>query len=72
MASEARDRNSRLTNSLDVHAPSHNSEILKRYFVYKSSVFWNSLCREVQLADNVNIFKLKYKDMILVPYQSCR
>ena len=38
MASEAHDRNTRLTNSYDVHVPSHNNEILKRYFVYNGSV----------------------------------
>ena len=71
MASEAHDRNTRLTNSYDVHVPSHNSEILKRSFVYNGSVLWNSLRHEVKLADNVNTFKRMYKDMILVPSQSC-
>ena len=71
MASEAHDRNTRLTNSYDVHVPSHNSEILKRSFVYNGSVLWNSLRHEVKLADNVNTFKSMYKDMILVPSQSC-
>ena len=71
MASEARDRNTRLTNSYDVHVPSHNSEILKRSFVYNGSVLWNSLHHEVKLADNVNTFKRMYKNMILVPSQSC-
>ena len=71
MASEAHDRNTRLTNSYDVHVPSHNSEILKRSFVYSGSVLWNSLRHEVKLADNVNTFKRMYKDMILVPSQSC-
>ena len=32
MASEAHDRNTRLTNSYDAHVSSHNSEILKRSF----------------------------------------
>ena len=70
MASEAHDHNTRLTNSNDVHVPSHNSEILKRSFVYNGSVLWNSHCH-VKLADNVNTFKRTYKDMILVPSQSC-
>ena len=69
MASEAHDRNTRLTNSYDVHV--HNSEFLKRSFVYSGSVLWNSLRHEVKLADNVNTFKRMYKDMILVPSQSC-
>ena len=38
MASEAHDRNTRLTNSYDVYVPSHNREISKRYFVYNGSV----------------------------------
>ena len=41
-ANEAHERNSRLTNSYDVHVPSHHSEILKRFFVYKGSVLWNT------------------------------
>ena len=71
MASEAHDRNTRLTNSFDVHVQSHNSEILKRSFVYNGSVLWNSLRHEVKSADNVNTFKCMYKDMILVPSQWC-
>ena len=72
MAREAHDRNTRLTNSYDIHVPSHNSEILKRSFVYNCSVLWNSLRHEeVKLADNVNTFKHMYKYMILVPSQSC-
>ena len=70
MASEAHDRNTRLTNSYDVHVPSHNGEILKRSFVYNGSVLWNSLRYELKLADNVN-FKRMYKDIILVPSHSC-
>ena len=71
MAGEAHDRNTRLTNSYDVHVPSHNSEILKRSFGYKGIVLWNSLRHEVKLADNVNNFRRMYKDVILVPSQSC-
>ena len=66
-ANEAHDRNTRLPNSYDVHVPSHNSEILKRSFVYNSGVLLNSLRHEVKLADNVNAFKRMYKDMILFP-----
>ena len=65
------DRNTRLTNSYNVHVPSHDSEILKRSFVYNGSVPWNSIRHEVKLADNVNAFKLMYKDMILFPSQLC-
>ena len=57
-------RNTRLENSYDVHVPSHNSEILKGYFVNDGSVLWNSLGHELKLADNVNAFKRMYKDMI--------
>ena len=71
MASKAHDRNTRLTNSYDVHVPPHNSEILKRSLVYNGSVLWNSLRHEVKLAYNVNTFKRMYKDIILVPSQSC-
>ena len=71
IACEVHDRNTRLTNSNDVHVPSHNSEILNRSFVYNGSVLWNSLRHEVKLADNVNGFKRMYKVMILVPSQSC-
>ena len=71
MASEAHDRNTRLTNSNDVHVKSHNSEILKRSFVYNGSVLCNSIRHEVKLAYNVYTFKRTYKDMILVPSQSC-
>ena len=53
MASEAHDRNTWLTNSYDVHVPSHNSEILKRSFVYNGSVLWNSIRHEVKLPDNI-------------------
>ena len=68
-ANEAHDRNTRVANSYDVHVLSHNSEILKRSFVYNGSVLWNSLHHEVKLADNVNAFKRMYKDMILFPSQ---
>ena len=71
MASEAHDRNNRLTKSYDVHVPPHYSEILKRSFVYNDSVLWNSPRHEVKLADNVNTFKHMCKYMILVPSQSC-
>ena len=71
-AIEAHDRNTRLANSYDVHVPSHNSEILKRSFVYNGSVLWNSLRHEVKLADNVNDFKRMYKDMMLFPSQLFR
>ena len=70
-ANEAHDRNTRLASSYDVHVPSHNSEILKRSFVYNGSVLWNSLRHELKLADNVNTFKRMYKDMILFPSQLC-
>ena len=70
MASEAHDRNTRLTNSYDVHVPSHNREISNLYFVYNGIVLWNSLRHEVKLADNVNTYKRMYKDMILVPCRS--
>ena len=46
-ANEAHDRNTRLANSYDVHVPSHDSEILKRSFVYIGSVLWNILRHEV-------------------------
>ena len=68
---EARDRNTRLANSYDVHVLSHNNEILNRSFVYNGSVLWNNLRHEVKLADTVNAFKRMYKDMILFPSQLC-
>ena len=71
MASEAHNRNTRLTNSYDVHVQPHNSEILKRSFIYNGSVLWNSLRHKVKIADTVNTFKRMYKDMILVSSQSC-
>ena len=71
-ANETHDHNTRLANSYDVYVPSYDSEILKRSFVYNGSVLWNSLRREVKLADNVNAFKRMYKDMILFPSQLCR
>ena len=70
-ANEAHDHDTRLANSYDVHAPSHNNEILKRSFVYNGSVLWNSRRHQVKLADNVNAFKCMYKDMILFPSQLC-
>ena len=70
-ANEAHDRNTRLAHSDDVHVPSHDSRILKRFFVYNGSVLWNSLRYEVKAADNVNAFKRMYKDMILFPSQLC-
>ena len=69
MVSETHHRNTRQTYSFNGHVPSHNSEILKRSFVYNASVLWRSLRHEV--SDNVNTFKRIYEDMILVPSQSC-
>ena len=47
MANKAHNHNTRLTNSYDVHVPSHDSEILKRSFVYNGSVLWNSLRHDI-------------------------
>ena len=57
MASEAHDRDTRLSESLDVHIPSHNSSALKRSFIYNGSVLWNALPEEIK----------RYKEQIIDP-----
>ena len=48
MAGEAHDRDIWLSESLDVHIPSHNSSALKRSFIYNGSVLWNALPEEIK------------------------
>ena len=48
MAGEAHDRNTRLSESLDGHIPSHNSSALKRSFIHNGSVLWNALPEEIK------------------------
>ena len=48
MAGESHDRDTRLSESLDVHIPSHNSSALKRSFIYNGSVLWNALPEEIK------------------------
>ena len=67
MANDVHDRNTRLTNSNDVHVPPHKSNILKRSFIYNGSVVWNNLPSEIKMAENVNHFKYVYKTTILNP-----
>ena len=62
MAGEAHDRDTRLSESLDVHIPSHNSSALKRSFTYNGSVLWNALPEEIKASDSLFTFKKKYKE----------
>ena len=57
MASETHDRDTRLSKSQDANVPSHNSEVLKRSFVYNGSVIWNDLPLELKTASDLNSFK---------------
>ena len=66
-ACDVHDRNTRLSNSKDVHVPPHKSNILKRSFIYNGSVIWNNLPSEIKRAENLNQFKYRYKTTILNP-----
>ena len=61
MAGEAHDRNTRFSESQDVHIPSHNSSALKRSFIYNSSVPWNALPEEIKALHSIFTFKKRYK-----------
>ena len=67
MAGEAHDRNTRLSESLDVPIPSHNSSALKRSFIYNGSVLWNALPEEIKASDSIFTFKKRYKEQIRDP-----
>ena len=66
-ACDVHDRNTRLSNSKDVHVPPHKSNILKRSFIYNDSVIWNNLPSEIKRAENLNQFTYRYKTTILNP-----
>ena len=67
MAGESHDRDTRLSESLDVHIPSHNSSALKRSFIYNGSVLWNALPEEIKASDSIFTFKKRYKEQIIDP-----
>ena len=67
MAGEAHDRNTRLSESLDVYIPSQNSSALKRSFIYNGSALWNALAEEIKASDSIFIFKKRYKEQIIDP-----
>ena len=67
MAAETHDRDTRLSNSNDVNIPPHNSDVLKRSFIYNGSVIWNKLPDEIRMATDVSDFKWRYKCLILNP-----
>ena len=66
-ACDVHDRNTRLSNSKDVHVPPHKSYILKGSVIYNGSVIWNNLPSEIKRTENLNQFKYKYKTTILNP-----
>ena len=70
-ACDVHDRNTRSSNSKDVHVPPHKSNILKRSFIYNGSVIWNYFPSEIKRAENLNQFKYKYKTTVLNPYPLC-
>ena len=61
MAAETHDRDTRLSNSNDVNIPPHNSDVLKRSFIYNGRVIWNKLPGEIRMATDVSDFKWRYK-----------
>ena len=67
MAGETHDRDTRLSDSMDVNIPPHNSDVLKRSFIYNGSVIWNILPDEIRMAIDVADFKWRYKCLILNP-----
>ena len=67
MAGETPDRDTRLSDSNDVNIPPHNSDVLKRSFIYNGSVIWNNLPDEIRMATDVADFKWRYKCLILNP-----
>ena len=67
MARETHDRDTRLSDSNDVNLPPHNSDVLKRSFIYNGSVIWNNLPDDIRMATDVADFKWRYKWLILNP-----
>ena len=67
MAGETHDRDTRLSDSNDVNIPPHNSNVLKRSFIYNGSVIWNNLPDEIRMATDVADFKWGYECLILNP-----
>ena len=67
MAGEAHDRDTRLSESLDVHIPSHNSSTLKLSFIYNGSVLWNAAPEKIKASESMFTFKKRYKEQIIDP-----
>ena len=67
MTGETHDRDTRLSDSNDVNIPPHNSDVLKRSFIYNGSVICNNLPDEIRMATDVADFKWRYKCLILNP-----
>ena len=71
MAGEIHDRDTRLSHSNDVHIPPHNTDILKRSFIFNGGVIWNKLPDEIGMANDVldlngdasNLFQILYLKM---------
>ena len=56
-----------LIQTMSIYQPPHNSDVLKRSFIYNGSVIWNNLPDEIRMATDVADFKWRYKCLILNP-----
>ena len=61
MACETHDRNTRLINSNDVAIPFCRTDIMKKSFIYRASVVWNSLPNDIKMSESLEIFKKHVK-----------
>ena len=67
IAGETHDRDTRLSDSNDVNIPPHNSDVLKRSFIYNGSVIWNNLHGGVSYC----VLRCELPTSIDFPYISC-
>jgi len=61
MACDVHTINTRLANTLNVHVPECQTEVLKKSFIYRASIIWNKLPEELKNCKNLNTFKYKVK-----------
>ena len=61
MACEVHDRNTRLTNSMDVYVPEAKTDMYKQSFQYNGAIVWNSLPVHIKNCTSLSMFKCKYK-----------
>lgn len=61
MACDMHGVNTRLSNSLNVVIPECRTQCMKKSFIYRASIVWNTLPNIIKNSDNVDMFKVRAK-----------